>query len=120
MKYDIPSALQKLKPGAEWILRGADYSGLEWVDKSQTAPTETEINNKIAELDAAEPMRLLRVERDARISKTDWRALPDLTMSDSWRAYRQALRDLPASASPKLNSDYELDLTSVSWPTEPS
>ena len=120
MKYDITSAIQKLKPGAEWILRGADYSGLEWIDKIQTAPTETEINNKIAELDAAEPMRLLRIERDTRITKTDWRASSDLTLSDAWKTYRQALRDLPLSASPKLNSDYELDLTSISWPIEPS
>ena len=120
MKYDIPSALQKLKPGAEWILRGADYSGLEWVDKIQTAPTETEINNKIAELDAAEPMRLLREERDKRIAKTDWRASSDLEISNAWKTYRQALRDLPASASPKLDSNYELDLTSISWPIEPS
>ena len=120
MKYDIPAALQLLKPGAQWVLRGADYSGLEWIDKIQTAPTETEIDKKIAELDAAEPMRLLRIERDNRIAKTDWRASSDLTLADAWKNYRQALRDLPASASPKLNSDYELDLTSVSWPTEPS
>ena len=120
MKYDIPTALQKLKPGAQWVLRGGDYSGLEWVDKIQTAPTETEIDKKIAELDAAEPMRLLRIERDNRIAKTDWRASSDLTLADAWKIYRQALRDLPASATPKLNSDYELDLTSVSWPTEPS
>ena len=60
----------------------------------------------------AEPMRLLRIERDKRIAKTDWRASSDLTLSDAWKTYRQALRDLPASASPKLNSNYELDLTS--------
>ena len=120
MKYDITSAIQKLKPGAEWILRGADYSGLEWVDKNQTTPTETEINNKIAELNAAEPMRLLRFERDRRIKLTDWRASSDLTLSDAWKTYRQALRDLPASATPKLDSSYNLDLTSITWPTEPS
>ena len=71
MKYDIPSALQELKPGAEWVLRGNDYSGLEWIDSSQTKPTETEINNKIASLDSAEAMKLLREERDKRIAKTD-------------------------------------------------
>ena len=65
-------------------------------------------------------MRLLRIERDIRIAKTDWRASADLTLSDAWKTYRQALRDLPASASPKLNSLDELDLTSVTWPTEPS
>ena len=120
MKYDITHALRSLKPGAQWVLRGDDYSGLEWLDSKQTKPTETEINSKISELDNAEPMRLLRIERDARIAKTDWRASSDLTLSDAWKTYRQALRDLPASATPKLNSDYELDLTSVTWPTEPS
>ena len=120
MKYDITHALQALKPGAQWTLRGDDISGLEWVDTKQTQPTETEINSKIAELDNAEPMRLLRIERDVRIAKTDWRASSDLTLSDAWKTYRQALRDLPASASPKLDSNYELDLTSVTWPTEPS
>ena len=49
-------------------------------------------------------MRLLRIERDKRIAKTDWRASSDLTLSDAWKTYRQALRDLPASATPKLNS----------------
>ena len=120
MKYDIPSALQALKPGAEWVLRGGDYSGLEWLDSKQTKPTETEVNSKIAELDGAEAMKLLREERNRRIAKTDWRAGSDLTLASAWSTYRQALRDLPASASPKLNSNYELDLTSVSWPSEPS
>ena len=120
MKYDITHALQALKPGAQWTLTGFDYSGITWLDSSQTKPTETEINSKISSLDSAEPMRLLRIERDTRIAKTDWRASSDLTLSDAWKTYRQALRDLPASATPKLNSDYELDLTSVTWPTEPS
>ena len=120
MKYDIPAALQELKPGAEWTLRGEDYSDLEWLDSKQTKPTETEVNSKIAELDNAEPMRLLREERNRRIAKTDWRAGSDLTLASAWSTYRQALRDLPASASPKLDSNYNLDLTSVTWPIEPS
>ena len=120
MKYDIGHALQVLKPKAEWVLEGEDYSGLTWLDSNQTKPTETEVNSKISELDSAEPMRLLRIERDTRIAKTDWRASSDLTLADAWKTYRQALRDLPVSASPKLNSQYQLDLTSVNWPTEPS
>ena len=119
MKYDITHALQSLKPEAEWVLRGNDYSGLEWLDSSQTKPTETEVNSKISELDNAEPMRLLRIERDIRIAKTDWRASSDLTLSDAWKTYRQALRDI-TTQTPKLGSDYELDLTSITWPTEPS
>ena len=120
MKYTIADALLVLKPKAQWVLRGDDYTGLEWLDSSQTKPTETEVNSKISELDNAEAMRLLRVERDTRIAKTDWRASSDLTLADAWKTYRQALRDLPASATPKLDSNYELDLTSVTWPTEPS
>ena len=119
MKYEITSALIVLKPGAAWSLSGSDYSGLEWMDSGQTKPTETEVNSKIASLDSAEAMRLLRIERDTRIAKTDWRASSDLTLADAWKTYRQALRDI-TTQTPKLGSDYELDLTSVTWPTEPS
>ena len=119
MKYDIGSALLNLKPGAEWVLRGTEYSGLTWRDKDQTKPTETEINSKISELNAAEPMRLMRIERNRRIALTDWRASSDLTLSNAWKTYRQALRDI-TKQTPQLNKNYELDLTSVSWPTEPS
>ena len=119
MKYDITNALQALKPGSQWVLRGTEYSGLEWMDSGQQ-PTEQEVKAKIIELDNAEPMRLLRIERDTRIAKTDWRASSDLTLADAWKTYRQALRDLPASASPKLDSNYNLDFSSFTWPTEPS
>ena len=119
MKYDITHALVALKPGAAWSLNGYDYSGLNWLDSKQTQPTETEVNSKISELDNAEPMKLLREERNRRIALTDWRASSDLTLADAWKTYRQALRDI-TTQTPKLNSDYDLDLTSVTWPTEPS
>ena len=118
MKHDIVTALLKLKPGAQWNLIGTDYSGLEWFDSNQTKPTETEVNSKISSLDSAEAMKLLREERDRRIALTDWRASLDLTLTDAWKTYRQALRDI-TKQTPQLNSDYELDLTSVTWPTEP-
>jgi hypothetical protein len=121
MKYDIALALQILTPGAEWVLRGGEYSGLEWVDgHGYDKPTAEAITAKITELDNEEAMRLLREERDRRISLTDWRASSDLTISSEWSAYRQALRDLPATATPTLDNRYELDMTSVTWPTEPS
>ena len=124
MKYDIGSALLNLKPGAQWVLRGTEYSGLEWLDSSQTKPTETEVNSKISELDNAEPMRLLRIERDQRLASCDWRIImakeTGSNIPAAWKTYRQALRDLPASASPKLDSNGDLDYSSVTWPTEPS
>ena len=103
----------------EFVLYGYSYSGLEW-RASTTKPTEKEINDKVTELNNAEPMKLLREERNDRLAETDWMANSDVTMTDAWKTYRQALRDLPASSTPKLDSNYDLDLTSVTWPTEPS
>ena len=119
MKLTKHDALFSLKPNTKWRWAGFNYSDLEWNDSS-TKPTESEIDAEVTRLDNAEPMRLLRVERDRRLSVCDWRASSDLTISDAWKTYRQALRDLPASASPSLDSNYDLDLTSVTWPTEPS
>ena len=120
MKYDISHALLNLVPKAQWSISGESYSGIQWFDSSVTKPTESALNTKVNELNAAEPLRLLRIERDKRLAACDWRANSDLTLSDAWKTYRQALRDLPASATPKLDSRDELDLTSVTWPTEPS
>ena len=124
MKYTISDAIHSLRPVASWELTGSEYSGLEWLDSNTTKPTETEINNKITELDSAEAMRLLREVRNQLLSETDWVAARSIetgvAMSNDWKTYRQALRDLPASSSPQLDSYYDLDLTSVTWPTEPS
>ena len=37
----------------------------------------------------------VRKERDNLLKQTDWRAVKDRTMSQAWKDYRQALRDLP-------------------------
>jgi len=120
----IISALLALKPGAEWTTRGDNYSDLEWLDKSQTKPTEEEINAKIAELKTAEPMKLLREERNKRIADTDWTQLKDITLDSirekNWKEYRQALRDLPNDSTPKLDNYGDLDMSSVTWPDKPS
>ena len=67
-------------------------------------------------------MRLLREERNSLLKETDWTQNNDVPTETQtkWQTYRQQLRDLPATASPKLNSEYELDDSSVTWPTEPS
>ena len=52
-----------------------------------------------------------RADRDKLLAETDWRASSDLTLSDDWKTYRQALRDIPkASGWPHTHT----------WPTEPS
>ena len=132
MKHNVMSAFESLRPGVSFQVeepyRYADISILDVPHKvgvdtsSLSIPTETEINNKIAELDLVEPMKLLREERDTRLAVTDWTQNPDVpdATKTKWQTYRQALRDLPATADPKLNSVYNLDLTSVTWPTTPS
>ena len=121
----IMDAIQALKPGAECIIRGDTYSGIEWLDKSQTQPTEDEVNLKVTELTNEEPMSLLREERTRILSESDWMANSDVTMTDEWKTYRQALRDLPKVhpvnyGDPKLDSNGNLDMSSITWPTPPS
>tara|TARA_B100000085_G_C18407437_1_gene457199 strand:- start:231 stop:581 length:351 start_codon:yes stop_codon:yes gene_type:complete len=109
-------ALLQLRPGTRWVLKGNTYSGLNWLDESDK-PTEEEINAKIQELEAAEPMRLLREERNRKLQETDWWVLPDRTASQEQINYRQSLRDLPSSASPELDENGQL--SNVTWPTKP-
>ena len=56
------------------------------------------MNAKIAELNEAEPMRLLREKRDQLLAETDWWVLPDVNVTPAQLTYRQALRDLPVVA----------------------
>lgn len=49
---DLTKALVSLKPGAQWVLRGNEYSGLEWLDTEQTKPTEAELVAEVARLQA--------------------------------------------------------------------
>jgi len=119
MIYTRLEAMLTLVPNTEWTWEGTEYSGLNWLDSS-TKPTESEIDAEVTKLNNAEPMRLLRVERNRLLAATDWRASSDLTLSTAWKTYRQSLRDLPASASPKLDADGNLDMSSVTFPTEPS
>ena len=66
-------------------------------------------------------MRLLRMERNELLANTDWvstRSVDSGTpVSQEWLVYRQALRDLPATAAPKLD-DFG-NLTNVTWPELP-
>lgn len=76
------------------------------------------VSNKILELQAAEPMRLLREERDYKIAATDWWVLPDRSPTQAQLQYREALRDLPAN-SPNAALDENGNLINVEWPEAP-
>jgi len=100
-------ALFALRPNAQFVLRNNE---LEWRDTEQTEPTEAEIVSKIAELGAAEPMRLLREVRNQMLAETDWWVLPDNTSTQAQLDYRQALRDITNTYS---------SLDNVVWPEKP-
>jgi hypothetical protein len=123
MKHDITHALLSLRPGAQWTCVGEAYSGLTWLDPEQEMPTEAEIAAKIVELDAAEPMKLLRTERDKRLAEVDWRVIraasTGVALSKEWKDYMQSLRDLPSDSTPTLGIDGRLDMSSVIWPDKP-
>ena len=53
----------------------------------------------------------VREERDDKLAETDWMANSDVTMSDDWATYRQALRDVPTQAGFP---------NTITWPTKPS
>ena len=121
---DYCKVLVKNYPGTSWKMENAsDYDTLEWYDET-SKPSKDDLDTKLTELQNAEPMRLLRIERDIRIAKSDWRIVmakeTGTNIPTARKTYRQALRDLPASANPTLNSNGMLNMSSVTWPTEPT
>ena len=95
-------------------------NAIESSNPSDFGTTWKAVSDKKKALEDAEPMRLLRVERDRLLAETDWMANSDVTLASNWKTYRQSLRDLPASAKPKLDSNGALDMSSVTFPTKPS
>jgi len=59
-------------------------------------------------------MAELRRQRNALLAETDWMANSDVTMSDAWATYRQALRDITTQTP----SDDEL--SNITFPTKPT
>jgi hypothetical protein len=116
MNPSKPDAIASLRPGAEWVLRGDD---LEWLDQTETEPTEAEIQAELARLIAEQPWKILRQRRDQLLTETDWvtlKAIDDsndglgIQLPQVWMDYRQALRDLPANT---------VDPANPVWPTKP-
>jgi hypothetical protein len=54
---------------------------------------------------------IIREKRNALLAASDWMANSDVTMSDAWVTYREALRDLPSTES---------DPDDIVFPTEPT
>ena len=128
----VSEAILALDPNCRFVLHGEPTDAISFnnsfrlvvdVDKNDLAilsddPDDWEkagitwgtVKTKLIELNELEPIKLLREERNRRISETDWWASSDLTMSAERTAYRQALRDITKTYS---------SLDEVVWPNKP-
>jgi hypothetical protein len=125
----VADAITALIPEEQWVLRGeptteAEFnamfrrvigeddngSAIESDNPDNWGVSWASVSSKKDELDAAEPLKLLREERNRRIAETDWWALSDVPMSNDRRLYRMELRDITNSYS---------SLDDVVWPTKP-
>jgi len=125
----VTEAILAVDPYGEWVLQGEPTNKEEFnsmykrvIDTDldgnavlsgnpdNWAVSWESVSKAKAQLDAAEPLKLLREERNRRIAETDWWASSDLTMSAERTAYRQALRDITNTYS---------SLDDVVWPDKP-
>ena len=107
----IFQALYALAPTAEWSLQDDNLSTLVWLSEDITQPSNEDIEAKVTELTNAEPLRLLRTERNRLLAETDyWNASDTPDMSAEQIAYRQALRDITETYT---------SLDDVVWPIRP-
>jgi len=83
----------------------------------QTPPTEEAIQAKLNELQNAEPIRVMREQRNLKLAETDWWCCSDQTPTQAQLNYRVALRNLPSTESPSFDDNGEL--TNVNWPEKP-
>ena len=112
---DIPICLERLGRKPDQLNLSSPippHTIVEWIG-GDPQPTEAELQSAWDEYQAegGGEMVLLREKRDRLLAETDYLALADSTLTDEMRAYRQALRDLPANTEDPANPV---------WPTKPS
>tara|TARA_B100001939_G_scaffold347970_1_gene371679 strand:+ start:4544 stop:4945 length:402 start_codon:yes stop_codon:yes gene_type:complete len=126
-KNKARSSTDKISVAAEYLntsVSEVDGTLKTWNGSSHSKILPDDLE-KIDELYLAgievEKQRLMRKERDERLAETDWIVTQSLEkgedIPEKWKTYRQALRDLPSTSTPKLN-EYK-QLSNITWPTKP-
>ena len=96
-----------------------NWSNLKFENGSLDDLDQSLIDTELEKVYIEMAFKQLRFQRDNLLTKSDWMSLPDSpNMSSEWSTYRQALRDLPSTASPSLDDNG--NLTNVTWPSEPT
>ena len=108
-------ALKELLPELPSPLAyGLNYDEINFFGSHIQKPSKEEFEAKLQELIDAQPWKELRAERNKRLTECDWVAIKafttDTPVPDEWKAYMQALRDLPANTT---------DPENPVWPTPP-
>lgn len=84
-------------------------------DPTKWIVTWKQIEDLQASLKVDLPLEELRFERNFLLTETDWVVAKSIetgtSISDEWKTYRQALRDITKTAT---------SLDDVTWPTKPS
>ena len=82
---------------------GVEQVDGKWYTKYSLGPVFTDGETTAAEQEAAykaskdaEQAKSVRASRDEKLSATDWRFRSDMTPSQAWKDYCQALRDVPS------------------------
>ena len=94
-------------------------SGVVYLHKIEdlTDSEKAAVQKEVADQTAARN----REERNRRLAETDWMARSDVTMSNDWKTYRQALRDITTHSNwpnlkvPDMDGSGDND-----WPVKPS
>ena len=88
---------------------------LIWEDKNISKPTDSELELWETEYKSSYPLQELREKRTQLLAETDYMGNSDVTLSDAWKTYRQALRDI-TDTKPSVNHLTQM-VTNITWPT---
>ena len=95
--YILEEAIEALRPGADWIQYETEYSGLRWLDETQTKPTEEEIVQKIAELEYKKEVEAYKQQRAAEYpsmaDQQDMQFHDAVNGTTTWKDAIQAVKD---------------------------
>ena len=117
-------AIASLYPGKQYSVRDNDYEQFTWYETDTPKPSKAELDAKIAELEANEPVRCVREIRNWYLQQTDWtqgadiRALRGPEWCATWDAYRQQLRDITDSGVNPIIDEMGV-VTGINWPIKP-